>query len=88
MDYPALWGRLQSLLYLEVPDMASVIRWRTEQEQAHPPARRMSENAIRRFVAHYERLTIWMRETVPGTADLMGVLDGDHALADLVGAVP
>ncbi len=83
--YPALWQRLRSLLFLQVPDMGAVIRWRTEQEQAHPPERRMSAAAIERFVAHYERLTLWMRESMPGRADLVGRLDADHALADVTG---
>lgn len=87
-DYPRLWRLLDSLLYLKVPDMASVIRWRTEQEQAHPPERRMTEAAIARFVAHYERLTLWMHESLPGQADLVGWLDGEHRLVDLTGAAP
>jgi len=84
--YPALWERLDSLLYLQVPDMEAVVRWRTEQEQTHPPERRMTADAIEQFVAHYERLTIWMGESVPERADLVGRLDAAHALADIVGA--
>ncbi len=81
--YAALWARLDRLLYLRVPDLAAVIRWRTEQEQAHPPERRMSGEEIERFVAHYERLTRWMAENMLEQADLVGFLDENHALADL-----
>lgn len=80
-DYPALWQRLDALLYLQVPDLAAVLRWRTEQEQQHPPARRMSPAAITRFVAHYERLTRWMLATLPATADMVGLLDENHGLS-------
>jgi len=83
-EYPALWGILQSLLFLMVPDMAAVIRWRTEQEQAHPAERRMTAEAIGRFVAHYERLTRWMSESMPARADLLALLDDEHRLAELV----
>lgn len=83
-DYPALWNTLQSLLFLMVPDMAAVIRWRTEQEQAHPAERRMTAEAIGRFVAHYERLTRWMSESMPARADLLALLDDEHRLAELV----
>ena len=82
-SYPALWARLDTLLYLKVPDMAAVIRWRTEQEQAHPPERRMTAAEIERFVAHYERLTRWMAESLADQADLVGFLDDKHGLADL-----
>lgn len=80
-DYPALWRRLTELLYLQVPDMAAVLRWRTAQEQQHAPERRMNQAAIARFVAHYERLTRWMLETLPDRADMVGLLDENHALA-------
>lgn len=82
--YPALWGRLHSLLYLKVPDIAAVIRWRTQQEEAHPVEQRMSAAAIARFVAHYERLTLWMGESLPQTAELVGLLDEKHRLEDLL----
>lgn len=80
-DYPPLWERLDALLYLAVPDMAAVRRWRAEQERQHPPARRMSAAAIDRFVDHYERLTRWMLATLPERADMVGLLDQNHALA-------
>ncbi len=82
-SYPPLWSRLDHLLYLHVPDLAAVIRWRTQQEQAHPPERRMSPLEIERFVAHYERLTCWMGETLINQADLVGFLDENHRLTDL-----
>ena len=83
-DYARLWALIDELLYLQVPGVESVIRWRTEQEQAHPPAQRMDAAALARFVAHYERLTRWMLETLPGHADLVGVLDENHRLIDLI----
>ncbi len=82
-DYQALWQRLDELLFLQVPDMAAVVRWRLQQEGQHPAGRRMDRRAVIRFVACYERLTRWMLETLPDEADLVGVLDEDHGLADL-----
>ncbi|TNF89667.1 MAG: kinase [Gammaproteobacteria bacterium] len=83
-DYPALWARLETLLFLKVPDMAAVIRWRTQQEQAHPAERRMTDEAIARFVAHYERLTRWMTESMSVRADLLALLDDEHRLVGIV----
>ncbi len=82
-DYPALWRRLDRTLYLKVPDLGAVIRWRTEQEQAHPPERRMTASEIERFVAHYERLTRWMADSLVDQAELVGFLDEKHDLEDL-----
>lgn len=82
--YPGLWRKLDRLLFLQVPDMAAVVRWRTEQEQAHPPERRMDSSEISRFVAHYERLTRWMAESMPARADLIALLDDEHRLSGLL----
>ncbi len=78
-----LWRRLDALVFLQVPDLAAVRRWRAQQELALPEARRMDSTRIARFVAHYERLTRWMLETTPDRAELTVVLDRDHELADL-----
>ncbi len=81
--YAALFSRLDELLFLAVPGIDAVLRWRTEQEQQHPASRRMSASELARFVAHYERLTRWMLATLPDSADIVGVLDETHALAGL-----
>lgn len=81
--YAALWSRLDGLLFIEVPDLDAVRRWRGQQEQALPAGRRMDAAAIERFVAHYERLTRAMRADLPARASLHVCLDGDHRIADL-----
>ena len=81
--YAALWSRLDGLLFIEVPDLDAVRRWRGQQEQALPAGRRMDAAAIERFVAHYERLTRAMRADLPSRASLHVRLDEDHRIADL-----
>ena len=80
--YQSLFGRLDSLLYLAVPDLDAVIRWRTQQELQRPESQRMSDPAILEFVEHYQRLTEWMLQTVVDTADFVGFLDANHRLSD------
>lgn len=82
-SYAGLWARFDRLVYLAVPDMAAVVRWRGEQEQALPPERRMSRSDLGRFIAHYERVTRQMARTLPEGADLVVELDGQHAVAGL-----
>jgi len=83
LHYQNVWRQLDSLLYLVVPDIAAVRRWRGEQELERPAAQRMTPEQIARFVAHYERLTLWMRDTLTTTADIVGFLDADHRLEAL-----
>ena len=43
----------------------------------------MSADELTRFVAHYERLTRWMFETMPARADVVATLGEDHRLVAL-----
>ncbi len=79
-DYARLWAQVEFWLYLRVPDMAAVTRWRTQQEQDLPADRRMTADQLDRFVAHYERITRWMFETMPERSDIVAVLGVDHRL--------
>lgn len=69
--YQALFGRLDMLVLLAAPGFDVVRAWRTEQE--HKLRARthggMDDDAIVRFVAHYERLTRWIFSEMPARAD-------------------
>jgi len=78
--YQTLFARFDRLVFLQVPDFEAVRRWRAEQELQLPPERRMGTAQLQRFTAHYERLTYWMRQDLPGRADLTVVLGADHTI--------
>lgn len=82
-DYSTLSAMFEFSVFLAVPDLASVVRWRMQQEQALPVAKRMGDVELRRFIAHYERVTTWMLETVPAKADLTVKLAEDHTVSEL-----
>lgn len=69
--YQALFERLDMLVLLAAPGFEVVRAWRTEQE--HKLRARteggMDDDAIARFVAHYERLTRWILAEMPTRAD-------------------
>ena len=72
--YAALFHRLDRTYLIKAPSFDVVFQWRAEQEEKlqrpadglKPP---MSGPALRRFIAHYERLTRWLAEDEP--ADLV-----------------
>lgn len=77
-----LFARIDRLAYLRPPAFEVVHRWRCEQEhgyQAQDGAQRaaaaMTDAQVARFIAHYERLTRWIMEEMPGRADLTLELD-------------
>jgi D-glycerate 3-kinase len=80
--YQALFAELDLLVMLRPPDFDRVYAWREEQEArlraagAGPEV--MSPSAVRRFVMHFERLTRFMWEEMPGRADAIVYLGDDH----------
>lgn len=82
--YAALFARLDRLVLLTAPDFAVVRAWRGQQEarlrarlaaEGRDPGLAMDDAALDRFVAHYERLTRWIGEDLPGLADVVVRLD-------------
>ena len=80
-DYARLFGQLDCLIFLRVPNLDAVVRWRLQQESERPHELRLDEAAVAHFVAHYERLTRWMLEDVPRRADVLVELDEEHRVA-------
>lgn len=81
--YAELFEGLESLVYLQAPDMAAVRRWRLRQEQERPPELRMTEAEVDRFVQHYDRVTLAMMRDLPYRADAVVTLDQYHGVANL-----
>ncbi|MEM9620320.1 MAG: hypothetical protein AAF993_01640 [Pseudomonadota bacterium] len=82
-QYQDLWPLFDAWLYLRAPGFDQVHTWRTQQEQQLPATRRMSDAALRRFIAHYQRLTEWQWQTPPQRPALIAELDRTHTVADV-----
>jgi D-glycerate 3-kinase len=78
--YPPLFERLDRLVLLAAPAFEVVAGWRAEQEAKlrARTGRGLGPAEIARFVAHYERLTRWILEEMPGRADLVIPLGADR----------
>ena len=85
--YAALFMRFSGLIHLQVPSFESVYEFREAQEVALRARndRAMSPAAVRRFIAHYERLTRRQLRRLPERADLVLRLAPDHALVAVEG---
>lgn len=86
--YQALFAELDLLLMLRPPGFEEVYAWREAQEArlraAGSGPEVMSPAEVRRFVMHFERLTRFMWEEMPGRADALVLLGDDHAPRDVV----
>ncbi|MDR0183067.1 kinase [Lysobacter arvi] len=81
-DYPALWSRIERLLFLQPPGFEVVPEWRWQQEQAMQAARRgsrgMGRAGVERFIALFERVSRQALRTLPGIADRTLRLDAQR----------
>lgn len=76
--YRQWFAPLQRLIFLQAPTFDCVLGWRLQQERTNnareaggDPGRLMDETALRRFIAHYERLTRHALAVLPQTADAL-----------------
>ena len=78
--YRALFDRLDLLVLLAAPNFDVVLAWRQEQEaklraRVADTGHVMGDEAVVRFVAHYERITRWILQDMPDRADVVIRLD-------------
>lgn len=82
-DYPALWARIDRLLWLHPPGFDVVADWRWQQEQARPGGgTRLSRAGVARFVQHFERVSRQALRCLPGIADHTWRLDAQRRVID------
>jgi len=82
-DYAEFFGRIDTLVMLEVDRFEAVRAHRELQEQKLAASRPegtavMDGAALDRFMMHYERLTRWMLEEMPARADIVIGIGGDQ----------
>jgi D-glycerate 3-kinase len=82
-DYAQLLDGREFLMYLQVPDLDAVYRWRAAQERQLPASQRMTANQLRRFIAHFERLTRALDRQLAGRCDLTVGLGPRHGIRSL-----
>ncbi len=85
-DAPALWSRLDHLLFLQAPGFEVVSGWRWQQEQTlqaeHPGRRTMDQAQVERFVQFFERVSRQALRTLPAIADRTLALDDARRVRD------
>ena len=82
--YPALFSRVDALVFLAAPGFEAIRRWRLDQEtklieaQGKGTSRVMSEAGVLHFIEHFERITRRDLESMPSRADVVLRLDDGH----------
>ncbi len=89
-DYRALFDSLDCIIFLQTPHFDCVLKWRGLQErklankQQHEKHLMTAEKTLKRFIAHYERLTRFQLEDLPTRADITIKLGEDHQMKQVL----
>ena len=81
-EYRPLFDRLDLLIMLAAPGFETVYGWRVQQEKVlheRGAPQAMSDAAIARFIAHYERTTRHILGEMPARADMVAWLGEDRS---------
>jgi len=91
-DYEPLFDILDGLIMLRAPSFDTVFNWRLEQEQKMIARLKsqddadysgvMSEAQIAEFIAHYQRMTEFSLEEMPGRADYLYKLNDQRKIIE------
>ncbi len=86
-NYKSLFNRLDLLVMLKVPSFDKVYEWRALQEeklriktQGQKNLRVMTDEEVKRFISHYERLTRHILNEMPARADMLFNVSNDHRI--------
>ncbi|MCE2406471.1 MAG: hypothetical protein J4G19_03065 [Pseudomonadales bacterium] len=82
-SYSQLIDRLDCFVFLRVPGIDSVEKWRLQQEQAIAPDRRKNAEWVSEFVQFYQRITEWMLDDALNRANVVVELDSNHRVSGL-----
>lgn len=85
--YQDLFGRIDHLLMFRPPSFEAILAWRIQQEhnlrEAGGGSAVMSDENVRRFIQHYERIARWLDQEMPERADVVVDLDASRQVVDL-----
>lgn len=84
-SYNPLFQQVQYLIYINIPSFDKIYEWRGVQEQKlaknHlniPQKKVMPQQELTRFIAHFERITRLLMQTMPQKADLVLQMSEQH----------
>ncbi len=85
-QYKKLFSYIDYLIMLQVPNMNSVFEWRSLQEKKLQQretenSKTMSEEEIKKFIMHFERITRHCLSEMPDRADVLLTLNKAHQVA-------
>ena len=91
--YTELYSYIDILLMLKIPDFSKVFEWRKLQEKKLRDSlsdeqitvnKTMSESEIDRFIMHYERITRYTLNEMPGRCDIVFELGNNHQVSNVI----
>jgi D-glycerate 3-kinase len=88
--YQTLFSLIDKLIMLKIPEFSKVYEWRSLQEKkliqniSSTTRLTMSEQELKRFILHFERVTRHTLREMPERADIILEIDHDHQISGTI----
>tara|TARA_B100000029_G_scaffold155198_1_gene150531 strand:+ start:204 stop:1127 length:924 start_codon:yes stop_codon:yes gene_type:complete len=84
-EYKKIFSLIDYLIFMKVPNFDLVFKWRLLQEnklkkKSHSKNKIMSYNQIKRFIMHYQRITLQMIKDLSKSASVVILLKRNHEI--------
>jgi len=84
-EYKKVFGMIDNFIFIKVPNFNMIFKWRYLQEKklkkkSYSKRKIMSYNEIKRFIMHYERITLQMMKDLSKSASVVMLLKKNHEI--------
>ena len=87
-EYTEIFSKFNHKIYIKPPSFVHVLKWRRNQEKQNALINKkkvfMSEEELKYFIQHYEKLTRWMMKTMPAKASIIIIINKNQKIEKVI----
>ena len=87
-EYRKVFSMFNKKIYIQPPSFKYVLKWRSLQEKNNAKKSNsknfMNKDKLKKFIQHYEKITKWMKKTMPHEVDILIKIDKNQKIKKLI----
>ncbi len=87
LEYRKLFNQFDELIFMQTSSFNNVFNWRLKQEKnntsKNKKSKKMSDNEIKNFIQHYEKITKWMMKDLNKKAEIVVKIDKNQKITSV-----
>ena len=88
-EYQSFFKTFDAIFYLKAPSIEKIFHWRKKQENLlvsksqNDDILKMTDEKLKKFINHYEKITLWMLDNLPKRANICLELNEKHLFSNI-----